>query len=99
MDKALENLSLLKDIQDIDDMLNQYCQSGLIDRERVVSKIRKLQLTNKNIGKAAAAMLPFNFVPFSEASDDQLAGELNAYQAILKGNYLRNMQEEPHADT
>ena len=99
MDKALENLSLLKDIQDIDDMLNQYCHNGLINREKAISKIRELRITHKDIGKAAATAFPFNFVPFSEASDDQLAGELNAYKAILKGNYLRNMQEDTHADT
>ena len=99
MDKALENLSLLKDIRDIDDMLNQYCQSGFIDRERAISKIRELRITNKDIGKATATTLPFNFVPFSAASNDQLAGELNAYKAILEENYLRNMQEDTHANT
>ena len=99
MDKALENLSLLKDIQDIDDMLNQYCQSGLIDRERAISKIRELRITNKDIGKAEIAAVPYNFIPFNEASNDQLASGLNAYRAILSENYLRNMQEDTHADT
>ena len=99
MDKALENRSLLKDIQDIDDMLNQYCHNGLIDREKAISKIKELRITNRDIGKAVAATLPLNFVPFSEASNDQLAGELNAYKAILRENYLRNMQEAFHANT
>ena len=99
MDKAFENLSLLKDIQDIDDMLNQYCQSGLINRERAISKIRELRITNKDIGKIAAATLPFNSVPFSEAGNNQLAGELNTYKIILTANYLRNMQEDTHANT
>ena len=99
MDKALENLSLLKDIQDIDDMLNQYCHNGLINREKAISKIRELRITNRDIGKAVAATLPLNFVPFSEASNDQLAGELNAYKALLEENYLRNMQEGFHANT
>ena len=99
MDKALENRSLLKDIQDIDDMLNQYCHSGLINREKAISKIRELRITNRDIGKAVAATLPLNFVPFSEASNDQLAGELNAYKALLEENYLRNMKEGFHANT
>ena len=99
MDKAIENLSLLKGIRDIDDMLNQYCQSGFIDRERAISKIRELRITNIDIEKAVAATLPFNFVPFSEATNDQLAGELNASKAILEENYLHNMQEDTHADT
>lgn len=98
MDKAFENQSLLKDIQDIDDMLNQYRRSGLINREKVISKIRELRVTNKDIGKATMATLPFNFVPFSAASNDQLAGELNAYKLILQENYLRNKQEDTHAD-
>ena len=99
MDKAFENLRLLKDIQDIDDMLNQYCQNGLINREKAISKIRELRITNKDIGKSAAETLPFNSIPFSEASNNQLAGELNAYKAILTENYLRNTQEDTHADT
>ena len=84
MDKAFENQSLLKDIQDIDDMLNQYRRSGLINREKVISKIRELRVTNKDIGKVTMATLPFNFVPFSAASNDQLAGELNAYKLFCK---------------
>ena len=68
MDKAIENLSLLKDIRDIDDMLNQYCQSGFIDRERAISKIRELRITNIDIEKAVAATLPFNFVPVTTTS-------------------------------
>lgn len=99
MDKALENLSLLKDIQDIDGMLNQYCQSGLIDREKAISKIRELRITNKDIRKAEIAAVPYNFIPFNEASNAQLASGLNAYRAILSENYLRNMQEDTHADT
>ena len=40
------------------------------------------------------AVLPYNFIPFSDASDAQLAAELNRYREILTENYLRNMQEE-----
>ena len=98
MDKEFENQSLMKDIQDIDDMLNQYRRSGLINREKVISKIRELRVTNKDIGKATMATLLFNFVPFSAASNDQLAGELNAYKLILQENYLRNKQEDTHTD-
>ena len=99
MDKAFENQSLLKDIQDIDDMLNQYLRSGLINREKVISKIRELRITNKDMRETTIATLPFNFIPFSAASNDQLAGELNAYKLILQENYLRNKQEDTHTDT
>lgn len=99
MDKAFENLSLLKDIQDIDDMLNQYCQVGILDREKAISKIRELRVTNKDIGKATAATLPFHSIPFNQASSNQLACELDAYKAILTANYLHNTQEDSHANT
>ena len=99
MDKAFENLSLLKDIQDIDDMLNQYFQNGSLDRKKAIAKIRDLRITNEDIGKAEIAAVPYNFIPFNEARNDQLASVLNAYKAILSENYLRNMQEDPHANT
>ena len=99
MDKAFENLSILKDIQEIDDLLNGYCQIGYIDREKAISKIRELRMTNSDIRKAATETLPFNAIPFSQASNSQLAGELNAYRAILVENYLRNTQEDTHANT
>ena len=98
MDKAFENQSLLKDIRDIDDMLNQYRQSGVINREKVISKIRELRITNKDIREATMATLPLNPIPFREASNDQLAGELNADKLILQENYLRNKQEDTHTD-
>ena len=99
MDKAFENLIILKDIQEINDLLNGYCQIGYMDREKAISKIRELRITNSDIRKAATAMLPSNAIPFSQASDSQLVGELNAYRAILAENYLRNTQEVPHANT
>ena len=99
MDKAFENLSILKDIWEIDDLLNGYCQNGYIDREKAILKIRKLRIKNSNIRKAAMTALPSNAIPFSQASDSQLAGELNAYRAILVENYLRNTQEDTHANT
>ena len=98
MDKASENLSLLKDIQDIDDMLYQYCQNGLINREKAISKIRELRMTN-DIRETIMVTLPLNPIPFSKANNNQLASELNAYKAILKKNYLRNTQKDTHADT
>ena len=99
MDKAFENLSILKDIREIDDLLNGYCQIGYIDREKAISKIRELRITNSDIRKAATETLPSNIIPFSQANDSQLAGELNAYRTILAENYLRNTPEEPHANT
>ena len=99
MDKAFENLSILKDIWEIDDLLNGYCQNGYIDREKAILEIRELRITNSNICKAAMTALPSNAIPFNQASDSQLAGELNAYRAILVENYLRNTQEDIHANT
>ena len=99
MDKASENLSLSKDIQDIDAILDQYHRFSSIDRKKAIDKIRELRITNKDIGKAEIAAAPYNFIPFEKASDGQLASGLNAYRAILSENYLRNMQEDPHADT
>ena len=99
MDKAFENLSILKDIREIDDLLNGHCQFGYIDREKAISKIRELRITNSDIRKAATETLPSNIIPFSQANDSQLASELNAYRTILAENYLRNTQEKPHANT
>ena len=46
------------------------------------------------------AVLPYNFIPFSDASDAQLASELHTYKEILAENYLRNTQEEmPYSST
>lgn len=44
------------------------------------------------------ATLPLNPIPFREASNNQLVSELNAYKLILQENYLRNKQEDTHAD-
>ena len=98
MDNARENISLLKDIQDIDDILNQYNRNGVLDRKRAIDKIRELQLTNRNIGTAVAKTIPFSFIPFNKASNDQLVCELNAYEAILMEKCLRNAWEDTHAN-
>ena len=99
MDKASENLSLSKDIQDIDAILDQYHRFGSIDREKAIDKIKELRMKNEDVWKAATAALPFGSTPFSVASNEQIAGELSAYKTILKGNRLRNILEGTHADT
>ena len=100
MDKTLENFGLQKDIQDIDDILNQCFQIGWINREKAIAKIRELRITNEDVGRTVMAVLPYNFIPFSDASDAQLASELHTYREILIENYLRNTQEEmPYSST
>lgn len=100
MDKPLENFGLQKDMQDIDDILNQYFQIGRINREKAIAKIRELRITNEDVGRTVMAVLPYNFIPFSDASDAQLASELHTYKEILAENYLRNTQEEmPYSST
>ena len=94
MDKTLENFGLQRDMQDIDDILNQYFQIGRINREKAIAKIRELRITNEDVGRTAMAVHAYNFIPFSDASDTQLASELHTYREILAANYLRNMQEE-----
>lgn len=81
-------------MQDIDNILNQYFQIGLINREKAIAKIRELRITNKDVGRTVIGALPCSFIPFNDVSDAQLAAELNRYGEILTENYLRNMQEE-----
>lgn len=81
-------------MQDIDNILNQYFQTGLINREKAIAKIRELRITNKDVGRTVIGALSCSFIPFNDVSDVQLAAELNRYREILTENYLRNMQEE-----
>ena len=81
-------------MQDIDNILNQYFQTGLINREKAIAKIRELRITNKDVGRTVIGAFPCSFIPFNDVSDAQLAAELNRYREILTENYLRNMQEE-----
>lgn len=98
MDKAYENLSIAKDIMEINDLLNKYSQYGYIDREKAISKIRELRSKNDDICKFALTAITVNRVPFDQASSNQIANELDAYRAILMDKYMRNAQEENHAD-
>ena len=98
MDKAHENLGIVKDICEITDLLNKYSQYGYIDREKAISKIRELRSKNNDIENFAAAAIAVNRVPFDQASSNQIANELDAYRAILMDKYMRNAQEENHAD-
>lgn len=100
MDKKFENFGLQKNIQDIDDILNQYCQIGRLNREKAIAKIRELRITNEDVGRTVMVVLPYNFIPFSDASDAQIASELHTYRKILTENYLRNTQNEmPYSST
>lgn len=92
-------MDLWKDIQEINNILNQYSQLGFIDRKKAISKIRELRVTNKDIQTAVTAALRMNAIPFSQAGDRQLAEELESYKAILVENYIRSIQESLYSNS
>lgn len=89
---ALDNASLIRDIAERENIICNYQKCGLLDREDAVKKIQKLRISDKDV--AAVVNLSVSSTPFSQATDDQIVGELAMQRDILKAKLIKKQAVE-----
>ena len=90
--KAYDKASILKDINDREQMIRNYQISGHLDRNKAIEKIQELRLTDEDVAKETTARLAVSSTPFSQASDQGIAAELQMQVEILSAKILKNQQ-------
>lgn len=97
MDNSLNNAydysSLLKDIQERQDIINKYNTYGYLDRNDAINKIKELRITDKKVMTATAAELAVRSVPFNQASNETIIAELQMQIDILKAEFAEKTGE------
>ena len=81
--KAYDIDSIRKDIQERQQMFNEYLMTRRLDRDKAISKIQDLRITNENVAAVTAVKLAQYSVPFSQVTDENIIAELKMQMDIL----------------
>lgn len=91
--ESYEISSLQHDIMERQDMIDRFNQTGQLDRNDAISKIKKLRVTDKEILQVTAVNLAVSSTPFEQCSNEQLINELYMQKTILEGKLVEKLKE------
>lgn len=85
-----DEASLLKEINERKSIIQDYRQTGFLNRERAVKKILELRSKDAAVAEITTARLAVGSVPFSQATDQGIIEELQMQVGILTSKLLLN---------
>lgn len=91
---AFDNASLIRDIAERENIICNYQKYSLLDREDAIKKIQKLRISGKDVADVTVVHLSVSSTPFSQATDDQIVGELAMQRNILKEKLIKKQAVE-----
>jgi hypothetical protein len=80
--------SILNDINERKQIIQDYQLTGHLDCDNAVKKIQALRLSDIDVAKATTARLAISSTPFSQTSDQGIVAELQMQIMILTTKYL-----------
>lgn len=89
----MNKLKIEYEIKERKDIINKYLFDGTIDREKAISKIQSLRLTDSKVAELTEATMFSGSVPFAYASNEQIIGELQMQIEILFGELIEKRSE------
>lgn len=87
--ETYDRASMLKDISDREQMINNFRRTGYLDRDKAIQKIQELRLSDTDIAAATTARLSISSTPFSQVSDQGIIAELQMQLEILSAKTLK----------
>ncbi|MCI8742492.1 MAG: hypothetical protein HFG63_07655 [Lachnospiraceae bacterium] len=91
---AFDKASLIKDIDERDNIILNYQRYGLLDRNDAIKKIQELRISDEDIAVATSVNLSVSSIPFSQSTNDQIVGELAMQRNILQAKLIKKQAEE-----
>ena len=92
--KAYDIASIMKDIQERQKMVNEYQMTKRLDRDKAISKIQELRITNENVATVTSIKLAQYSVPFSEVPNENIVAELKMQMDILSAELAKELSEK-----
>ena len=89
--KAYDIASIRKDIQERQQMINEYQMTRRLDRDKAISKIMELRTTNMEV--LTVTLANQTFIPLSNAPDEMLLNDLQMQINMLNAELLKKTQE------
>ena len=91
---AYDISSIKKDISERQEMINDYLNTHRLDRDKAISKIQELRVTDKNVAAVTAVKLAQYSVPFDQVPDENIVEELKMQVDILSAELIEKMSKQ-----
>lgn len=92
--KAYDIASIRKDIQERQQMINEYQMTRRLDRDKAISKIMELRGKDVKVAAVTDIKLAQFSVPFSQAPDENIVAELKMQMDILSAELAKELSEQ-----
>lgn len=89
-----DKISLSKDISEINNIIQVFQETGYLDRDNAIDKIKKLRNNDEDIAIVTAAKLLSYSIPFEQTSNTQIVSELIMQRDILQAKLVKKIAEE-----
>lgn len=90
--KAYDIASIRKDIQERQQMINEYKMTRRLDRDKAISKIMELRTTNMEV--LTVTLANQTSILLSNAPNEMLLNDLQMQINMLNAELLKKMQEQ-----
>ena len=84
-----DKANALNDIADRKRLIQDYCRTGYLDRQKAINKILELRYTDGEVAAVTIANNTPQSIPLISASDQSLVSELELQIAILSKKVLQ----------
>ncbi len=85
---------MIKDINERKQIIQSYRLTGFLDRDNATKKIVELRQTDSEVATVTTAGLAVKSIPFSQATDQEILGELQMQIEILTAKLLNKAGNE-----
>lgn len=92
--KAYDIASIRKDIQERQQMINEYQMTRRLDRDKAISKIMELRRKDAKVAAVTDIKLAQFSVSFSQAPDENIVAELKMQMNILSAELAKELSEQ-----
>lgn len=90
----IDKISLTKDIIERQQIIENYNQFNMLDRDNAVKKIKELRSSDIEIATATSVELLKGSVPFEQCTNEQIIAEIKMQSSILEYKMLKMCAEE-----
>ena len=87
--ETYDRASMLKDISDREQMINNFRRTGYLDRDKAIQKIQELRLSDTDVAAATTARLSISSTPYSQVTDQGIKAEIQMQLEILSAKTLK----------
>ena len=88
INSIFDKASMMKDIKDREEIINDYRKTGYLNRDKAILMIQSLRVNDKEVAQVTTVKLAIGSIPFQQATNEDIIAELQMQIDILPDKLL-----------